>query len=89
MKTTLDLPDNLMREIEMRAVREDRKLNDLIAELLRRGLVAATEPSSAKPHRVQLPLIRSGHPAKPGEELTPERVAEILLVEEVERALGR
>ena len=35
------------------------------------------------PHRVRLPLIRSGA-AKPGEELTPEQVKDLLLEQEVE-----
>ena len=38
MKTTLDLPDELMREVKIRAVKENRKLKDAIADLLRRGL---------------------------------------------------
>ena len=88
MKTTLDLPDELMREIKVRAAREDRKLKDLVAELLRRGL----REESAKPdqirNRVKLPLIHSTHPAKPGEN-SPERMAQILLDQEVDRALGR
>ncbi|GEM_PF-1173846 len=38
MKTTLDLPDDLMREIGIRAAREGRKLQDIISESLRRDL---------------------------------------------------
>jgi plasmid stability protein len=88
MKTTLDLPDELMREIKVRAAREDRRLKDLVAELLRRGL-AVDEQRATVRHRVKLPLIRGGHPAKPEEEMTPERVSQILMTEEVDRALGR
>lgn len=87
MKTTLDLPDDLMRSIKVRAAREDRKLKDLVAELLRRGM-AGDRPVPELRHRVKLPLIRGGHPAKPEEEMTPERVAQILLDEEVERVIG-
>lgn len=32
--------------------------------------------------RVELPLIECAHEAKPGEEMTPERVADLLLEEE-------
>jgi plasmid stability protein len=32
MKTTLDLPDPLMRKIKVRAAGEGRKLKDLVAE---------------------------------------------------------
>jgi hypothetical protein len=47
MKTTLDLPDKLMREVKIRAVHEHKKLKDIIAELLQRGL-ATNKPSRAK-----------------------------------------
>ena len=38
MKTTLDLPDELMKTVKLRAVEENRTLTSLIADLLRRGL---------------------------------------------------
>ncbi|KAA0241362.1 antitoxin [bacterium] len=88
MKTTLDLPDDLMRTIKHRAVREDRKLKDLIAELLRRGLDVHPGQPGRPPHRVQLPLVRGGHPAAPEDEMSPDRVAALLLDEEV-RTLTR
>jgi len=83
MKTTLDLPDELMRAVKIRAIEENRKLKDMFAELLRKGLA---EPHAETPpirHRVKLPLIKGGHPAKPGEELTPEQIHEILMEQEV------
>jgi plasmid stability protein len=83
MKTTLDLPDDLMRAIKIRAAREDRKLKDVVAELLRKGM-EDERPAPRARHRVKLPLINTKHPAKPEEELTPERVAEILLQQEVD-----
>jgi plasmid stability protein len=88
MKTTLDLPDELMREIKVRAAREDRKLKDLVTELLRKGLAAQEEPAR-QAHRVKFPLIQSSHKAAPGEELTPDRIHEILMQEEIERVLGK
>ena len=88
MKTTLDLPDDLMRTIKHRAVSEDRKLKDLVAELLRRGLASEAVGGSKVRRRVQLPLIKGGHPAAPGTEMTPERIAQVLLDQEVAWALG-
>jgi hypothetical protein len=82
MKTTLNLPDDLMRAVKLRAVEEDRTLTDTIAELLRMGLARAQAGSSQRGNRVQLPLVKRTHQPEPGEELTPERVAEILLEEE-------
>jgi hypothetical protein len=84
MKTTLDLPDELMREVKHRAVEENRKLKDMVAELLKIGL----EHRLSKPELIlepgELPLIRVGHPARPGREITPERAAEILIEQEAE-----
>ena len=82
MKTTLELPDDLMREIRVKAAREDRKLKDVIPELLRRGLDSGAAADPQK--RVQFPLIRTAHPAPPGQELTPEVVHEILLNQEID-----
>lgn len=58
MKTTIDLPDDLIREVKLRAVLESRKLKDVIEEIFRRGL-AADEPvhPPQKRYRVPLPLI--------------------------------
>ena len=47
MKTTLELPDELMREVKIRAIYEGKKLKDAIAEFLRKGM-AAGKPSRAK-----------------------------------------
>ncbi len=88
MKTTLELPDDLMRTIKIRAVEENRKLKDTIADLLRRGLSQEpVEPTSVR-NRVRLPLVRCAHEAVPGDEMTPERVAEVLLEEEAEVVRG-
>jgi len=38
MKTTLDLPDELIREVKLRAVVQGRTLRDLVADYLRQGL---------------------------------------------------
>lgn len=38
MKTTIDLPSDLMREIKLKAVREGRPVKYLVADFLRQGL---------------------------------------------------
>ena len=87
MKTTLDLPDDLMREVKIRAVKENRKLKEAVAELLRRGLSQRrSEPRVRR--RVALPIVECSHWARPGEEMTPERVASVLLDEESEGRRG-
>ena len=49
MKTTIELPDELMRQIKIRAAASDRKLKDTVEELIRRGLRAAEAESSQDP----------------------------------------
>ncbi len=39
MKTTLELPDELMREVKIRAAVEGRKLKDVVADALKTGLL--------------------------------------------------
>ena len=38
MKTTIDLPDELMIEVKVLAARERRKLGELVTELVRTGI---------------------------------------------------
>jgi hypothetical protein len=54
MKTTLDLPDDLMREVKIRAVHERKKLKDAIAELIRKGMAAGQRRPPKIPKPVKL-----------------------------------
>ena len=79
MKTTLDLPDDLVKEVKYRAVRDGKKLRETVAELLRRGLAAG--PSQTKTARpivgtdlqTGLPIIES----PPGAAITSMSADEI------------
>lgn len=82
MKTTLELPDDLMRAVKIRAVEENRRLKDTIAELLRRGLSQGRGVPAPVRRRLDLPRIECAHEARPHAEMTPERVADVLLEEE-------
>ncbi|MGH3442289.1 MAG: antitoxin [Nitriliruptorales bacterium] len=82
MKTTLELPDDLMREVKLRAVNEDRRIKDVVADALRRGLALDDAGQGAVRRRVELPIIETAHHARPDEEMTPERVASLLLAED-------
>ena len=42
MKTTLDLPDELIREVKLRAVVQRRTVKELVAEFVRQGLGRAS-----------------------------------------------
>ena len=54
MKTTLDLPDALMREVKIRAVHERKKLKDAIAEFIRKGMAASKSRPVKTPKPVKL-----------------------------------
>lgn len=82
MKTTLDLPDELVRAVKIRAVEDNKRLKDTVADLLRRGLAHERGRPEAVRNRLKLPLIECAHDARPGQEITPERAAELLLEEE-------
>ncbi len=59
MKTTLELPDQLMRRIKMRAVERNQKLKDTIAQLLEFGLASA--PEKEAPKRAPRPVRLKKH----------------------------
>src|ERR1700688_1859909 len=89
MKTTLDLPDALVKQVKLRALHEGRKLKDAVADLLRKGLGADAPPADegpviAKDKKTGLRLILCKKAAAPHDEITPERAADIFLAQEVE-----
>ncbi len=91
MKMTLDLPDALVKQVKLRALQDGRKLKDALADLLRKGLAVAADtvpdgraPLVTKDKESGLPVIECKHAARPQEEVTPERVADILLAQEAE-----
>ena len=43
MKTTLQLPDELMRRVKTHAIQRSQKLQDAVVELLGKGLAAESE----------------------------------------------
>jgi hypothetical protein len=92
MDTTFDLPDALVRQVKVRAVNQGRDLKDTVTDLLRIGLAAAgdsadtlaaqtvkTDPKS------ELPYIDCPHEALPEDEMTPDRVADLLLKQETDQ----
>lgn len=49
MKTTLDLPDELIHAVKLRAVMQRRTVKDLVADFLRQGLGIAPQAPMAVP----------------------------------------
>ena len=48
MKTTLDIPDDLMRAVKIRAAKDNRRLKDVLAEVISRGLSVSPAPAQAR-----------------------------------------
>lgn len=79
MKTTVELPSDLVREVKLQAVRDGRKMKDTIAELLRQGLSASASRAAVRRHRVKLPLVQCRRSA----DISPEQIAELLTGQEI------
>lgn len=73
MKTTFDLPPDLVREMKLLAVHEGRKLKDVAADLLMRGLKAGENKAKPAPPKDFLLSAPAGAP-----EMSPERIRHIL-----------
>lgn len=58
MKTTVDLPDDLLREVKILAAQQHRRLKDVLAEVIGRGLAHG----SAGPRRLPRPVKLAGGP---------------------------
>lgn len=86
MKTTLDLPDALVKEVKLRAVHQGKKLKDVVADLLRKGLSAEESegkletPILARDKDTGLLVIQGGRTAN----VTPDELADILNSQEAE-----
>ena len=48
MKTTLELPDTLMRRVRLRAVHRGQKLKDAVAQLLELGMAAEGDAAAGR-----------------------------------------
>lgn len=62
MRTTIDLPDELLRQAKAKAALDGMKLKDLITRYVEQGL-RSTSPHSSRRRRSRLPLARAamGH----------------------------
>jgi len=91
VKTTLDLPNDLVREVKLRAVNEGMKLKDVISDLLRKGLghPNPTPPgTTARRGGIALPLFPSS-PHAPARRMSLDRLVaaehETLTRDDIER----
>lgn len=84
MKTTLDLPDDLVRDLKLKAINERSTLKQLATDLLKLGLYESkkTDEVVRKP-RIKLPLIVAPKGAKQFE-LDAHRIHELESAIEIE-----
>lgn len=64
MRTTLDLPDPLLRQLKSRAALEGTTLKQLVRETIERGLGAATAPPKTARERSTPPSLKIGQPLR-------------------------
>lgn len=85
MKTTLDLPDELLREVKLRAVLQGRTVKDLVTEFLRQGL-GMVPPEKARTRKSSMVIIgKNGIPSVRCSENAPASrmsVEELLALEQ-------
>ena len=86
MKTTLDLPDALFRQVKLRAVVQGRTVKDLVAELLQQGLgMAPLGPSEKRPTSERVTIGKNGLPlihCAPNAPATGMNVEELIALEQ-------
>lgn len=86
MRTTLDLPDDLLRRVKARAALEGMKMKDLVALYLQHGLTQTAPPGVAGRERSRLPTRTLAGTPLPA--LTNAEIEELLSAEDAERASG-
>src|SRR5215210_5186360 len=85
MKTTLDLPDDLVKELKLRADRDGKKLNDTATDVLRAGLAAGGAGENGRSKRVKQPLpVIKARPVK----TAPAKARTARLVVRIDRRTG-
>lgn len=94
MRTTIDLPDDLFREVKARAALNGMKLTDLIARYVAAGLHEHAQPAAAptRPKRSAPPLNPKAMTGEPIPMLENEDLDAIEMGEDLEklrRSFGR
>ena len=83
MKMTVDLPDDLVRQMKVQAAKEGRKLKDVAEQVFRRGLTPPAGSTKKSAKSLNLPLVHCRHKASARSEVTPEKLADVLLNQEL------
>lgn len=83
MKTTIDLPDTLLREARQRALHEGRPFKDLVAEFIRQGLSQVGAKPATRPGS-SLELAADGLPVFRRDPAAAPRIPSVLQLFELE-----
>lgn len=62
VKTTFDLPPDLVKAMKLRAVHEGRKLKDVVSDLLKLGLATQESPMKPEPVKPRIEIQSNGLP---------------------------
>lgn len=81
MKATIDLPDDVLREVKLRAVVQGRTVKELVGELLRQGLGMPSPKSATSGHAGG--MVDSGEGKLPVIRCSPDAPAPRMSVEEL------
>lgn len=88
MKTTLDLPDEILREMKLRALMQGRTLRDLATDFLRQGLgMAAPRQATTPPPGSPVEISADGLPIIRGRADAPARLMSAEALIALEQAL--
>ena len=86
MRTTIDLPDELLRQVKAKAALDGLKLKDLITRYVEQGLKGSPHTVPSRRHRSELPVSRP----KTGRSLPSLTNREIQrILDEEESTVGR
>tara|TARA_R110002049_G_scaffold228741_1_gene400918 strand:- start:35 stop:316 length:282 start_codon:yes stop_codon:yes gene_type:complete len=78
VKTTIDLPSDLVQQLKLHAVHEGRKMKDIVATFIAEGLAAKAAAATPQKGSIELPLFPCG-PDAPAQHMT---IDEILAAEQ-------
>jgi plasmid stability protein len=90
MRTTLDLPDSLLRELKTRAAQNGQSLKSLLNELIQRAMRMPATPDLAQQATPALPVLKrlqtpQGEAAKPTPAQNNEQLEDEALQEDIEK----
>lgn len=90
MRTTLDLPDALLRELKTRSAQNGQSLKSLLNELIQRGMHMPATPDLAPQAVPGLPVLKrlqapQGKATKPSPVKSNEQLEDQALQEDIEK----